>query len=141
MTRKNRMRGWSAVALATCMTVWCGCSVGRHHTPDSVLESRFFQHRLEFENLLRDMQSDQKIGAVRADLLIYGGHRFNLLEVGNAAAVEGAGLTRQHLARCQEALDKLGLDGVMQGHGEVEFKTDKESFSNGDSHKGYVFRM
>jgi len=139
MTRKDHMKLWAVVA--TCLTVWCGCSVGRHHARDSVLEARFFQHRSEFENLLRDMQSDQKLRAVRADVLIYDGHRFNLREAGNAAAIETAGLTRQRLARYQEALAELGLDGVMQGHGEVEFRTDKESFSNGDSHKGYVFRM
>jgi hypothetical protein len=141
MTRKNRMKRWSAAVLATCVAVSCGCSVGGHHAADSVLEARFFQHRSEFENLLGDMQSDQKIRAVRADLLIYDGHRFDLREAGNAAAIERAGLTKQHLARYQEQLDKLGLDGVIQGHGEVEFRTDKESFSNGDSYKGYVFRM
>jgi hypothetical protein len=87
------------------------------------------------------MQGDQKVGAVRADLLIYDGHRFNLREAGNTEAIERVGLTKQRLARYQEALDKLGLDGVIQGHGEVEFRIDKESFSNGDSYKGYVFRM
>ena len=29
MTRKDHMKLWAVVA--TCLTVWCGCSVGRHH--------------------------------------------------------------------------------------------------------------
>jgi hypothetical protein len=132
---------WVVPAVAGAVFL-SACSAGGHHTTDSVLEERFFRHRTEFEKLLKDVQSDDRIEAIQPRRVIYGGGWFNLRDAGSEAAIRKAGLTSQRLFQYEEQLRKLELDGgVMQAHGQVEFRADQGSFLNGDSYKGYVFRV
>lgn len=138
-TRSRRMCG--RAMLVVSIVLGCACSVGRQHTPDLVLEERFFRDRGEFEKLLKDVQADDKIEAIQPDGVLYAGKWLSLREPGSAAALERVGLTAERLSRYEEQLGRLRLNGgVMKEHGTVEFRADQGSFSNGDSYKGYVFR-
>ena len=48
-------------------------------------------------------------------------------------------MTMERWSHYQDQLRGLGLYGVMQGGGRVEFRVDPGSLSNGDSYKGYEY--
>lgn len=130
---------WVGTAIGlSCL--WLGaCVVGAHHTADAELEKRFLTHESEFEALLADVQADPKLEMINATDIRYGGRSVSL--VGGASAAERVGLSAARLERYEGLLRRLGIAEVTKGAGDVEFRVDQGSFSNGDSYKGYEYSL
>jgi hypothetical protein len=128
------------------MLILCGCAVGTTHTSDSTLEKNFFGHEAQFEALLKDVQTDPKFDAVLPDLLRYA---WNILSFRNGTTgpdsvqfvqMENLGFSQSRWNMYQRQMRVLGLKGVLTGPDSVKLRADRGSFSNGDSHKGYMYK-
>jgi len=132
------MKGVRFLLAGVCLLLLNACSVGRSHTPDSILEEKFFQHEPEFEALLLEVQADEKLAMIRPHELTYAGR--TLSSDNDFAEIERLGLTRQRWAAYQRQLRDLGLAQInREDDGGVEFRVDQGSYSNGDSYKGYQY--
>jgi len=102
----------------------------------------------EFDALLKDVQADPKFAAIFKDLLRYGGRQVALSRSSSSpsqhqfAEMENLGFSRVRWNMYQQQMRLLGLDGgVLKGPDAVEFRVDPGSLSNGDSYKGYMFKL
>jgi hypothetical protein len=119
--------------------LFSGCSVGYSHTSDEKLERNFLEHESEFEALLRDVRSDPKITTLQPDLLIYDNRRVEVV-ASNPSAIDGTGLSRSRWNSYVQTFHDLGLaGGLLRDRHHIEFRVDKGSVRNGDSHKGYEY--
>ncbi len=122
--------------LLTLLNVCCGLQ----HSSDSNLEHTFWSHQNEFENLLADVQADEKFGMVHSHGLTYAGRSLRSELELNVEDVERLGLAKERWRRYQMYLQNLGLrGGIFKGDGRVEFRVDPGSLFNGDSYKGYWY--
>lgn len=120
------------------------CAVGWNHTSDAVLERRFLDHQSDFEALLAEVRGDSRLKSIQPRMVLYGDGRFELAQdkLPDFAPLERLGMSRTKWDHYQHRLRQLGLrGGVMKGDGRIEFRIDPGSFSNGDSYKGYEFRL
>jgi hypothetical protein len=89
------------------------CSVGPRHTSDSKLEQNFFLHEPEFEGLLAEVQTDEKLMMIRLHELRFAGR--SLSSDKDFPEIERLGLTKERWARHQRQLRDLGIEQIAKG--------------------------
>ena len=103
---------------------------------------RFLNHQREFEALLHEVQADSRLKRIQTSSARYGDGIFELSPGGDFAALERPGMSRSRWDQYQQELRQLGLrGGITKGDDGVEFRVDPGSIANGDSYKGYEFRV
>jgi hypothetical protein len=117
-----------------------GCSAGRSHTSDASLERAFNQHRVEFEALLADLQVDPQLTSLLAHVVIYAGRRVEIHQ-DDYEEIERLGLPKVRLIQYEKQLRQLGLVAITRGKEEIEFRVDPGTLFNGDSYKGFSYRL
>jgi hypothetical protein len=127
-----------ALCVCTCAILLSACSAGWNHTSDAVLERRFRLQQTEFQTLLAEVQADSQLTTVQRASLVYAGRLVNLSET-DLSEIERLGLPMERWTRYQKQLKTLGLNGVLKGNGDAEFRVDAGSIFNGDSYKGYMY--
>jgi hypothetical protein len=127
--------------LSAAVLLLAGCAVGRHHTPDAQLQRFFWQHQADFEQLLREVQADSQLMTVQPGRVIYPNGGAEVGDTDFVSELVHIGLSSDRWGWYQQRLQHLGLaGGVLKGDdGQVEFRVDPGSLSNGDSYKGYWY--
>ena len=122
--------------LLAVLGVISGCTVGRSHTPDLVLEKNFFKNQSGFFGLLTAIQSEPKLTMIGTDSASYADH----LVSGDISELERIGLRRSKWISFQNQLRSLQIVRVTKAENAIEFRVDEESMSNGSSTKGYWYQ-
>ena len=122
--------------MGACLLV-VACGVGRHHTPDSQLERRFFDNEAAFETLLSEVQADEKLTMISTTHVRYGNRV--LSAESNRDELERLGFTRDRWTEYQQQLKSLGVVEILKDFSGIEFRVDQGSIRNADSYKGFEY--
>jgi hypothetical protein len=125
--------------LITVILLLSACSVGRHHTSDSQLTRNFINHEAEFEVLLSEVQKDVNLTMIDRNEAQYAG-RVVIVKDG-FLPMERIGLSEQGWRKYQKFMQDLGLARIIMSQDLVEFRVYNGSLFNGDSYKGYEYRL
>ena len=126
----------SAILLASLIALFLSCcSIGGAHTPDTVLEKRFADHRDAFNALLQDLQADAKLTAIGPRHLSYDGRLIDL----NVSEMEDLGFSRERWKHFMKLLNEVGAADVGKSQRSIVFEVDHASVWNGVSQKGYLY--
>ncbi len=113
------------------------CAANRGHTSDSKLEDKFHRYEAQFEALRTTVQADERLQIIEIGRLRY--ENSWLSDQNDQTELGRIGLSRERWVWYQEQMRQLGLVQVVRESNGVTFNVDPESFSNGDSCKGYEY--
>ena len=134
LVKSRRFRG-----VCACLLFLLGCAVGRNHTSDVALEKNFIRQESEFEELRAQIQADKNLEMICLREVRYANRTLKVPQ--DLSELERLGLSRSRWERYQGLLRRLGIVQAFGGRDVVVLKVDEGSIANGDSYKGYVYRL